>query len=457
MMTQADLGVLVDQKLREHASGARSEHAFESALGLDFQGAPSLEEYCTILRTWKRGSSEQRSALVDQCRDLLMQLHLGLGAIWNLVVPKTHDDEGAARNLAYGLEIAIQRYRDFFVSSERWRREIIAIGQRDHWLTLAAEHEASGALYQANAALAAARWADLTAASAGRTAATAAEIMRTRRVDSIPALLRGNLRSGFRDESLHERHWLAWDMKTRGMFEVPSLIAYACDENFWVRARIYRSLGQQPMVAAVQVLLEGLDDPHPFARAQAARSLGWICAPIGVDRLQRIASDDPSVEARRSARQAAERIAAYWFLYGDPRPTRAEIPRWRFEVARRLASHGLQGAASEFLDEEPDPCIDRTAFDALTHELKPFSFERVGSAAVYEYSWYYREATEFEAAVARTDPEHEPDDMMALYAVSKHRRCAARAADLAAAPGALGWNARRALRALLLPWVVVPA
>ena len=61
-----------------------------------------------------------------------------------------------------------------------------------------------------------------------------------------------------------------------------------------------------------------------------------------------------------------------------------------------------------------------------------------------------RVAQEFEHALLQIDPEREPDDMLALYAVSKHRRNAERALALAANTGPLGWNARRALRALRL-------
>jgi hypothetical protein len=457
MMTKAELGELVDTKLREHTSGVRPEHPIDSALGLNFYGPTPLERYCEILRIWKRGSRTQRDELMEQSGDLMLQLHCGLGAIWHLSAGKPPDDETAERSFAYGLEIAIQRYRDFFVSSETWRREIAAIDRSDRWLALAAEHEASGRLYQANAALAAARWLDLAAPAAAMTVAAAAEIVSARCDASVPEPLRGQPRPGFRDESLRQRHWLAWDMKRRGMLKVPSLIAYACDESFWMRTRIYRSLGQQPMVAAVPVLLEGLLDPHPFARAQAARSLGWICAPVGLDRLLRLVSDDPSPEVRRSARLAAERIAGYWIQYGEPRPTATEGARWNFETARRLASLGMPGAAGDLLFWDPDAGIDRAAYDALARDLNPFSLDRGGWSPIHEYSYYIREAEAFEAAVARTDPEREPDDMMALYAVSKHRRCAARAADLATAPGAIGWNARRALRVLVLPSAKAPA
>jgi len=49
-----------------------------------------------------------------------------------------------------------------------------------------------------------------------------------------------------------------------------------------------------------------------------------------------------------------------------------------------------------------------------------------------------------------TDPEREPSDMMALYAVSKHRQCTARAADLADCARRDRLECSAALRALLL-------
>lgn len=96
----------------------------------------------------------------------------------------------------------------------------------------------------------------------------------------------------------------------------------------------------------------------------------------------------------------------------------------------------------------PEAGIDRVAYDALVHDLEPFSYAHGPGLPIHGYSSYFHEAKAFEAAVARCDPAREPDDMMALYAVSKHQQCTARASDLATAPGATGWNARRALRAL---------
>ncbi|HEY0194157.1 MAG TPA: HEAT repeat domain-containing protein, partial [Kofleriaceae bacterium] len=187
-------------------------------------------------------------------------------------------------------------------------------------------------------------------------------------------------------------------------------------------ARIYRSLGQQPMVASAPLLLDGLEDPHPFARAQAARSLGWIAAPFAVDRLRGLAEADADPEVRRAAAQAAERICAFWVLYG---------------------------AAAEQLVWDDEAGVPRAAYDALARDLAPYAL--TPPTAARDYAAYAREAEADETASLRDDPAREADDMRAIFAVSRQRRCEARAADLAAAPGALGWNARRALRALRLP------
>lgn len=442
---EAELGTLIEERLGEHVRGARPVHAIESQLGLDPVRPMALAVYCALLRTMKRGSSAQQHAAASLHGELMLQLHCGLGNIWRLVVPDPHDEGAAERNFACGLAIAIQRYGDFFAAAETWRAELAAPFDSDHWLALAAVHEAAGRYYQANAALAVAQWLALAAPEADRVAAGIDEQL-ARRPAALPAALRGQPRAGFRDEPVHYRHWRAWDMKTRGMLDVPALIAYACDESFWVRARIYRSLGQQPMLASAPVLLEGLGDPHPFARAQAARALGWLAVPFAVDRLRALADTDDDREVQRAARQAGERIAAFWVLYGTPCGPSA---RARFDAAQKLAARGLLGAAGEYLTWADDAGIPRPAYDALARDLAPHAL--TPGLVTRDYNAYVREAEANEAALERTDPAREPDDMRALYAVSRHRRCAARAADLAGAPGAVGWNARRALRALRLP------
>ncbi|HEY0190398.1 MAG TPA: hypothetical protein VGC42_04700, partial [Kofleriaceae bacterium] len=249
MMMEAELANLVEHRLAEHPRGTRPVHAIESSLGLDPARPMALDAYGALLRTMKRGSRAEQHAAVGAHGELMLQLHCGLGNIWRLAVADPRDDDAADRNFAFGLEVAIQRYDDWLTPAARWRAELAAPFDADHWLALAAEHEAAGRCYQANAALAAARWLAPAAPDRERVAARAEALVADRDA-ALPAALRGQPRGGFRDEPVHYRHWRAWDMKTRGMLDVPSLIAYACDESFWVRARIYRSLGQQPMVAS---------------------------------------------------------------------------------------------------------------------------------------------------------------------------------------------------------------
>ncbi|HEU0082008.1 MAG TPA: hypothetical protein VFQ87_03975, partial [Bradyrhizobium sp.] len=187
-MTEAELGVLIEAKLSAHACGTRPEHAFESSLGLTLRAPMPIESYCALLRILKRNG--QRNELPDQQHELCLQLHVGLGSIWRLAAQPPADEEAAERNFVYGLTIAVQRYQDFFVSSEAWRQELAAIDRSDRWLALAVAHEAAGRHYQANAALAAAQWLDLPAPAAARTAAAVAELVRNRD-PALPDGLRG--------------------------------------------------------------------------------------------------------------------------------------------------------------------------------------------------------------------------------------------------------------------------
>lgn len=436
VLSATELGALIEVKLREHPVDLRPRHdlIYDDELSLD--GYRALVVALMNLRRHKLEDPRYPS-------ELLLDLHVHLGTGWQDRPTDALDDQAVERNFDRSIWHALQRYRDHYLTSETWRREIAAIDRSDDWLALAAEHEAAGRLIQANAALAAARWLDPA------TAGAAAEIVRGRPADSLPARLLAQPQPGFRDQCLERRHWLAWDMKNHGLLDVPSLITYACDESFWVRTRIYRSLGQQPLVAAVPVLLEGLLDPHDFARAQAVRSLGWIGAPTPLDRLQRLASEDASAEVRRSAKLAAQRIVGYWIFYGEWR-TIVGQPRRRFEVVRQLASRGLGGFAHDLLDAGPVGDTSRAEYDAIANELEPFSLDVDPKDPTQFYDYHVHAAREFEDAIARADPDHEPDTMLALYAVSKQCRPSARAADLVSAPEPLGWNARRARRALSL-------
>jgi hypothetical protein len=439
MLSPTQLRALVDAKLRDHAFDLRPRpdgyplHDYRPDHELPF------DEYRARVVASLEGHRERK---LEELRDpphrhlvRIVSRHYGFN--------DALDGKPVERRLADDVFLALGCYRAHYIAAETWRREIAALDRADAWLALAAEHEAAGRLIQANAALAAARWLDPA------TDGLAADIVRNRRLESLPERLIEQPQPGFRAQGCGERHWRAWDMKNHDGVDVPSLIAYACDENFLVRARIYRSLGQQPLVAAVAVLREGLLDPDDFARAQAVRSLGWIGEPTSLDRLLRLASDDPSVEVRRSARLAAQRIVGYWMFYGEWR-TIVRKSRRTFEVARQLAAIGLGGFSNDLVEWRLHSDVSDGEYNAIRRELEPFSLAGDRSDLARRYHYHFRAAGELEDAIARADPEREPDTMLALYAASKQRAMSSRIVDLVTASEPLGWNARRALRALRL-------
>ena len=191
------------------------------------------------------------------------------------------------------------------------------------------------------------------------------------------------------------------------------------------------------------------DDPDDFARAQAVRSLGWIGEPTSFDRLLGMVADDRSAEVRRSALLACQRIAGYWMFYGEWRAI-VRQPRRLLEVVRQLAASGLGGFAHDLVQWNRPDSGSRDEYEAFRSELGPLSVAGDPSDPARRYAYHFRAAGELEDAIARADPVREPDDMLALHAASKQAVMSPRVTELAAAPGPIGWNARRALRALRL-------
>jgi HEAT repeat protein len=434
--TPAALWALVDDQLREGAWDLRPRpggHPIHD----DRSEPESFDEYrAQVIRRLEQRHERRLEELRDPPHRHLIRIasrQYGSG--------DALDGKPVERKLADDLFLALQSHRARYITAETWRREIAALDRADAWLALAAQHETAGRLLQSNAALATAHWLDPA------TAGSAADIVRDRRTESLPDCLLEQPQPGFRARRLGDRHWRAWAMQ-HGAVDLPSLIAYACDENFSVRARIYRSLGQQSLVAAVPVLRDALHDPDDFARAQAVRSLGWIGEPTSFERLLRLAGEDPSAEVRRSALLACQRIAGYWRFYGEWR-TIVRSPRL-FDVARALASDGLGGYANDLVEWQLCDAMSSDDHDAIRAELEPFSLAGDRAELARRYDYHFAAASELEGAIARADPEHEPDLMLALYAASKQHVMPARIADLVTAPEPLGWNARRALRALRL-------
>ena len=308
---------------------------------------------------------------------------------------------------------------------------------------MARELEAKGALVRANAAIAAARWLD-PALDAG--AVTAG------RRDDLPEPLRGQPERKYRQLPFGERHWTAWAWKNSGRLRLPSLLAYECDENFSLRTRIYRSLGQKSHPAVFSALLEATRDPHFFARAQAVRSLGWTAHPGACSRLAELFETDESAEVRRSAALALERLIGFWSYFGEWNEIFASGARVE-KVARELAERGMPAIAWEIgsIYASHEKFGSERARDAWLDSLKPLALQPKNHLDdAYRYTHHFREAQRFEADIDGGDPDHESDDMRALYLISRYGRrdLAPRAAALANAPDPVGWNARRALRAL---------
>ena len=345
--------------------------------------------------------------------------------------------------------LALQSYQGDWVSAEDWRNCMDALDHPKRWFSLGQEKEDNGQLIQANLRFAAAMWLD-PKIQADR------ERVVTQRPSNLPSRLRRQPRTNFRELSARERHWEAWDMKNYGLLDQPSLMTHASDENFSIRTRIYRSIGQQPHPATIQLLHEATLDPHWFARAQAVRSLGWTCDPTFIDKLHELRTEDASPEVRRSACKAIQRIVGFWLHFGHWQKI-VKKPGAAIEVARELAQQGLATFANEILQrfswEDP-------ASDALSHELEPFALDRDDPS--FEYHHHFPAAKEFEDALSppvresevlrQLEHSEQAERMMALYRVSRHRMTSLvpTVLGLVRDPGPLGWNARRVMRHLNL-------
>lgn len=368
---------------------------------------------------------------------------------WQYGFTAADDRDQAARARDDTIYIGLQSYRCARLSGAEWRRFLDAGDDPGRWLALAREDEAEGKVVRANACIAAARWLDPEGTREEVASIVAA------RSGPLPARVRNQPDPTWRRERFGQRHWLAWDMKNYGQIDVPSLIAGACDENFSVRARVYRSLGQVAHPAALHCLLEGTYDPHFFARAQAARSLGWCSHPRAIQRLSEMATDDVDGEARRSAEKARQRIVAYWRhfgewsrLFSDPVAMEAAV--------RALADDGLVEAARDFVAYVHGRTPEARA---LHQRLEP----RSRSAEQLErrrYGYWFPDARRDEDSIAAaTDTDEELARAIsgedrearrrALLVMTRHGRTVLRelVEPFARWTGAPGWGARRVYRA----------
>jgi hypothetical protein len=145
--------------------------------------------------------------------------------------------------------------------SEIWKTYRNAKDNAVTWLKLSKEHEHKGEKHESNIALSITYWLNpyLPDDRSVRELFNL-EIPQQRGVRSFKI-------SEFRDLPFRARHWYAWAMKGyRYPTNIPDLILNECDENFSIRTRIYRSLGQIGHPASIPILQEATKDPHPFAR-----------------------------------------------------------------------------------------------------------------------------------------------------------------------------------------------
>ena len=242
-------------------------------------------------------------------------------------------------------------------------------------------------------------------------------------------------------------------MKNYGRLSLPSLLLHECDENFSIRTRMYRSIGQVGELVGVCALREGTYDPHWFARAQAVRSLGWLGDPFCAERLSRLVAHDPSEEVRRTSALALERIVAFWLYFGRWSSIRHD-PEQTLAMVRELCGYGLRMVASEWMDVLYGEVLSEEDFDRLWEELGlEEEHEDRFDDPQRRYNYWFKEAGALEEQIESTDPETTTDMMLRLYIYSRKgdRTKVEWMKELAPQEDDLGWNARRALRRLRVP------
>lgn len=400
-----------------------AEHMAAAALRVDRQHAQRTHElthppapHLSTLKSWQHGFTAAAS----------------------------RDEVDGARNDA--LFLHAQAFGCDRRSASSWRRCLDCFDRPGSWLALAAELESEGEVVQANAALAGARWLD----DQGTRDAIASHVGRR---GTLPRRVAQQPDPAFRSLPLAKRHWRAWDMKNYALVDVPSLLAFESDESFSVRTRVYRSLGQTPHPAAIQALREGTLDPHPFARAQAVRSLGRCADPMATPLLTWIARTDTDPEVVRAADKARQRIVGYWTYFGEWSARLEEplalvralieqgLPRLALDVLSATDA-GLTPAGEDLYDEleylDPNPRSTMSGPLAYHHWFK--------DAAREEESW--RAVDTGSVALARVLAEDgEGARLTAMLAISGNGIAPPPiVAQLTSRMDAIGWAARRVMR-----------
>jgi HEAT repeat protein len=371
------------------------------------------EKLRTTAGDWRLRGLIPRQVLDREAYEAAVLAHFGVTREW-----LARTDLVAASPLGVQVLGALASHNAGYIDSARWRAYLDA-RTPDAWLAIA---EQAGPL-EASATAAAATWLDSSVRAR-------ADVIRRRHGGLVA------------DEPIVKSptHWMAWHWgKQVSGVHIPSLLAHDHIESLSIRTRIYRSLGQVPHQASAVALREALDDPHPFARAQAARSLGWLGDPLAVERLGSLVEDKDS-DVRRTSKLAIERIVGYWTLFGQWHATIHDIDR-RAAAIEQLADLGLRAFASELIHSMPNELAVPLHRKLDRHSLN--------AKRPRHYAAYFAEDATEAAAIAATDPRTEGPSMRRLFAITAQRAVdeLPYAERLVRAREPVGWNARRVFRA----------
>lgn len=363
---------------------------------------------------------------------------------WSYGIPHAEDRPALERMVEDAIFLRLEEYRAHFFTAEEW--QAIEPGRTSARQWLEKGRAATARPMTAASSIAAARWLDASLESE-------AEALLKSRNPKLPQVMLNEPRRDYPDKKFAKRHWEAWDMKNYGRLKLPSLLLHEGDENFSIRTRMYRSIGQVGDLVGVYALREGTHDPHGFARAQAVRSLGWLGDPFSAERLRHLAKHDPSEEVRRTAALALERIAAFFLYFGQWRAIQHD-PRRVLGMVRELCEHGLRAAAREWMAPLSDALLSEEECVRLWGELGLEEEDVDGLDDPQRcYAYWFKEAGALEQQIESTDPERTTDPMLRLYIYSRRgdRTQVEWMKELASQQDDLGWNARRALRRLRVP------
>ncbi|MCF8372276.1 MAG: HEAT repeat domain-containing protein [Bacteroidales bacterium] len=380
-----------------------------------------------------------------------------------------------------------QVFQNSFLPSNIWQHTLDASSNPQKWLDLAESSFSENNILMASLALASFHWLDTGSPNTRKLKEeidkqllktgikpfhnfyNAANEMKTNK--SIMDDSRGGVYSVF-----HYRHWMAWSMAQGGSHNyVPALLDYSSDEKFLLRTRIYRTLGQSPHPFSILCLQEATNDLHPFARAQAIRSLGQNCDPTFVGELISIANEDNSNEVKRVAKKALQRIVGYWEFYGEWKKILESDEKIKEKIYYFL-DIGFDNFASKLIESTVGSIHQVSKLDErmtqfikeYRNKQKPELYENFRESS--HYSDYFPDANEFEKSLEWPEQENtsyaysriqntlrllrsrDCDELMlGLYLTSRHGLKEFKNEIITHTQSEnehVAWNARRALRRL---------